>query len=120
MLALAKDLYRLTAERIDARELHKIYSPPRGESWASLKSLEKVIAEKEGETRARRLLSRLVAIYELRKQDAHLPSRDYDEALRMLGIDRDAAYVVQGFQLMEACVGAIWSIGDVIDEWDPE
>ena len=120
LLALSKDLYRLTGERFNAVELQKICPPPKGERWGSLKSLEKVIATKEGKEASKKLLSGLVSIYELRKQDAHLPSGDYTEAFELLRIDRDAPYVVQGFQLMGACVGSIWSIGDVIDRWDDD
>ncbi len=120
LLALSKDLYRLTGERFNAAALQKIYPPSKGERWGSLKSLEKVIASREGEDLSKKLLSGLVSIYELRKQDAHLPSNDYKNAYKLLRIDRDAPYVMQGFQLMDACVGSIWSIGDVIDRWDDD
>ncbi len=40
LYARAKDLARLTAERINAASLQKIVAPPKGQKWGSLKSLE--------------------------------------------------------------------------------
>ena len=74
--ALAKDLARLTADAIDTAAIQKMVTPPKGEKWGSLKSLEKLITQKVDPGRAHVLLVPLVGIYELRHADAHLPSSD--------------------------------------------
>lgn len=117
LFALAKDLARLTADSIDASALQEIVSPPKGTKWGSLKSLENVLASRIDPTRARSLLSPLVGIYELRHADAHLASKDSADALDLVLVDRSAPYVVQGYQMLHACVSAIFGICKVIETW---
>ena len=57
-------------------------------------------------------------VYELRLADAHLPSDDVDDAMRLIGVDEASAFVMQGYQLLHATVTAIYQIGTVIEtEW---
>jgi hypothetical protein len=49
-------------------------------------------------------------LYDLRLADAHLPSKDADEAVLRIGIDPSKPMVIQGFQLLDRCVGAIYAI----------
>jgi hypothetical protein len=97
---LAKDLARLVADRIDVNALHKIASPPSGEKWGSLKSLEKALATKMEPALAASLASPLFGIYELRLGDAHLPSSETDEALGKARVDQAVPFVEQGAQLI--------------------
>jgi hypothetical protein len=102
LLSLAKDLARLIADRIDVNTLRKIVSPPPGENWGSLKSLEKALAIKVPDERAKEIMSRLFGIYELRLGDAHLPSTEIDEALTKARVEQGAPLVLQGAQLIYA------------------
>jgi hypothetical protein len=101
VFALAKDVSRLIVEAIDIAELHRIAPPPKGGGGTgSMKSLERVLATIATPTEARDALTRLVGIYELRGADAHLPSTELDEAFALAGIDRSAAPLEQGLQLL--------------------
>ena len=116
LLALAKDLARITADDIDKRKLQAIVAPPKGECWGSLKSLEKVLATKIDPADARSMLGPLVGVYELRLADAHLPADDaVDDAMRLIGVDDASPFVVQGYQLLHAAGTAIYQIGAVIE-----
>ncbi len=112
--SLAKDLARLVADGIDAAAIQKVVLPPKGERWGSLKSLEKLVALKAGEEKARSLLGPLVGIYGLRHADAHLASRDIDEAFALARVDRAEPFVFQGYRLLHSCVSALYSILKVL------
>ena len=116
LCALAKDLVRLTADRIDAGAIQTLVRPPKGEEWRSLKSLEKLLATRMETAEAESLMIPLFGIYELRHVDAHLLAvDDVDQALRKLGVNQHEPFVVQGYQVLQACVSAIYAIGDVLD-----
>lgn len=110
--ALAKDLARLTADAIDSSALQKIVAPPLGTKWGSLKSLEHVVAVTAGVDRAHSLLGPLFGIYELRHADAHLPSGEIEKAVALVRVDRGAPFVIQGCQLLCACVSSLHAIAD--------
>lgn len=120
LLSLAKDLARLTADSFDAAAIQKRVKPPKGTEWGSLKSLENLLATQVGPERARAVMSSLFGVYELRLADAHLSSGELDEALEKVGVDKAAPYVVQGYQLMRACVGTIYAIIKIVDAWKAE
>ena len=115
LFALAKDVARITADDFDEGSLQAIVPPPKGERWRSLKSLEKALATKIDPDDARPILGPLVGVYELRLADAHLPSDEINDAMRLIGIDNASPVVVQGYQLLDATVTAIYHIGTVID-----
>jgi hypothetical protein len=114
LFALAKDLARLTADSIDASAIQRLVSPPKDTKWGSLKSLEKLLATRIDAGEAHAMMSPLFGIYELRQADAHLPSQESNEALDLVRVDQSAPYVIQGYQLLHACVNTIYSIYDVI------
>lgn len=120
LYALAKDLARLTADSFDAAAIQRIVKPPSGMKWGSLKSVENLLAARVGAEKASTTMAPLFGIYDLRLADAHLPSKDVDEALRRIGVDNSASLVVQGFQLLDACVGTLYAIVDVLKHWDGE
>jgi hypothetical protein len=117
LLALAKDLARLTADSIDVSALQKFVVPPKGRQWGSLKSLENLLATRIDPSRARAIMTPLVGIYELRHADAHLPGREIDEAFSMVKVDQNAPFVTQGCQLLNACVSSLCDICEVLEKW---
>jgi len=114
LLALAKDLARLTADRIDVDTLRLAAAPPINEKWGSLKSLEKAIGKLVAANEARALLAPLVGIYELRLGDAHLPSSKITEAFALLGLDSSAAPIEQGRFLLEVLVTTLKNLSNTI------
>lgn len=103
LLELAKDVARLTADRIDAEAL-KTFAPPTPamSGTGSLKSLERALARHEGAANARTLLGPLAGIYDLRVGAAHLPGSQIDDAFALMGIDRAAPPYRQAVQLLTA------------------
>jgi hypothetical protein len=101
VFALAKDISRVIVEAIETSELHRIAPPPKGGGGTgSMKSLERVLATITSPNAARDALTNLVGIYELRGADAHLPSAELDEAFTLAGVDKSAAPLEQGLQLL--------------------
>lgn len=120
LFALAKDVARLTADLIDAAEIHKHLSLPKKGRPGSLKSLERLIATKVGAEKARLYMGPLVGAYEMRHGDAHLPSSDIDDALDLVRVDPDSPFVVQGRQLLRWCVSSLWTTIQILREWNDE
>lgn len=115
VFALAKDISRLIVEAIDISELHKIAPPPKGGGGTgSMKSLERVLATIVSKTEAREALTKLVAIYELRGADAHLPSAALDEAFSLAGIDKSATPLEQGLQMLLRTMQMLVSLHDLL------
>ncbi len=116
LFELAKDLMRVTAEDMDAKQLKTLVDSAKDQDLGSLKSLETVLAIKIGPKKARSLLGPLVGVNKLRSADAHLKSSDLDEPMKLTGVDRTSPFVVQGRQLLCATVDAVEQIRIVIDE----
>ena len=114
LYGLAKDLVRVVVEHIDTAALHKLVAPPQGEKWGSLKSLEKVLATVTGEERAHAALAPLHGIYNLRLADAHVASKDLDEAYALAQVDRRLPFVMQGRDLLITCVTSLHMIADAL------
>jgi hypothetical protein len=115
LLALAKDLARLTADSFDIGLLHEIVPTQKGEKPGSLKSLECVLATLIGADKAHHLMGPLVGVYNLRLGDAHLPSSEIDKAHALAGLEADTSSLKQGFQLIMICVTVIFTIADIIN-----
>ncbi|WP_424957921.1 hypothetical protein [Hyphomicrobium sp. 1Nfss2.1] len=111
LLALAKDIARLTADRLDVGSLRKVIQPSADQTWRSLKHLQCALETVVPPTEAREIVSPLVGVYELRLGDAHLPASDFREALRLARVDPKAGAVEQGRQLLEGVVGALDRVG---------
>jgi hypothetical protein len=110
LYGLAKDLVRAVVEHVDTAALHKIVAPPEKEIWASLKSLERVLATVTGEKSARAALGPLHSIYNLRLADAHIVSKDIEEAYALAHVDRELPFVMQGRDLLITCVTSLRAI----------
>ena len=120
LFALAKDLARLTADSLDRGALHAYLRLPKGDALGSLKSLERLLATRTTPEHARALLTPLVGIYDLRLADAHLPTSEIADALRIARVDPDAPQVRQGWQLLNSCVSALYGILDELRAWPAE
>jgi len=114
LYGLAKDLVRAAVEHIDTKALHQIVAPPDKENWGSLKSLEKVLAMVIGEKSAHTALGPLHGIYNLRLADAHVASKDLDEAYALARVDRTLPFVMQGRDLLVTCVTSLHTIADAV------
>jgi hypothetical protein len=119
LYSLAKDLARLTADLIDVASIRRLLSLSKDDSTGSLKLMERLLATRIPPETARSLLTPLVGTYELRLADAHLPSEDIEHAYRLAGVDPKAPPVLQGVQLLESSVSAIYAIARTMVEWGP-
>lgn len=114
LLALAKDLARITADSIDVCALRKIVRPPAETTWRSLKHLENVLATKSDKKTARDALTPLVGIYELRLGDAHMPSSQISDAYHLVGIDVSGSTIEQAIQLLDGAVHSLRTVVSVL------
>lgn len=80
------------------------------EALGSLKSLEWLLGHFLPKAEARKLLTPLVGIYELRLSDAHLPPSEVAEAFSMAGIDRGLALIDQGKAMISSAAMAFEAI----------
>ncbi|MBW2044325.1 MAG: hypothetical protein JRI96_05490 [Deltaproteobacteria bacterium] len=80
---LSKELTRFIIERLNYALLKSLTSGMDKDA-GSIKRLEKVLYDNR--LKGRELLSPLVGVYELRKADAHLPAKDYKEAINLIDI----------------------------------
>lgn len=118
LFSLAKDIARIIADDIDVESLQKIATPPKGTKWGSIKTIENLLALKIPLEVARQITSPLVGVYELRHGDAHLPSSEIENAFNLIKIDRSLPSVIQGYQMLFACVDNLHVILSIIDKWD--
>ncbi len=118
LYALAKDVARITADSLDVTAIQSIVPPPNKTKWASLKSLENLLASKINPQEARSITTALVGAYELRHADAHLPGSNIDAAFSLIGIDHKLPTIVQAYQLLSSCVTSIWEIAKVLRRWN--
>ena len=107
LLALAKDIARVTADIIDKAALQTVVTPAKGENWGALKSLEKLLATKIDAGLARQMLSPLFGIYDLRLADAHPVSSKIDDAFTRARVNRLQPFVFQGLDLISSCVSTL-------------
>lgn len=118
LFSLAKDIARIIADDIDVESLQKIVTPPKGTKWGSIKTVENLLALKIPKEAARQITSPLVGVYELRHGDAHLPSSEIENAFTLINIDRGLPSVIQGYQMLFACVDNLYAILSIIDKWN--
>ena len=60
-----------------------------------------------------------MGVYELRLADAHLAGSEVHEAFKLARVDRSKPYVLQGFDLLDSCVSALYAILDVLIKAPP-
>jgi hypothetical protein len=118
LYALAKDIVRITIDRLDVTAMQGIVPPPKKTKWGSLKSLENLLASKIDPQVARSMTAALVGANELRHVDAHLPGSDIDTAFSLMGVDRSLPTIVQAYQLLNSCVDSIYGVAEVLGKWN--
>ena len=111
LLELAKDVARLTADRLDSAAL-QAFAPatPELKGTGSLKSLERALARHEGAARARLLVGPLAGIYDLRVGAAHLPGSQIDEAFALVGINPTTSNYEQSLQMVSSLAQTLEAI----------
>lgn len=118
LFSLAKDIARIIVDDIDIESVQKIATPPKNTKWGSLKMIENLLAIKIPSEDARKILSPIVGVYELRHGDAHLPSSDIENSFGLIQIDRSLPYITQGYQMIYACVDNLHMILRIIEKWN--
>jgi hypothetical protein len=118
LFALAKDIIRLTADRIDTEALQRVTPPPKGEKWGSLKSLEKYLATIIPAKDARELMTPLFGVYDLRIADSHLPPTEMKQAFEMARVNSDDTPLKQGFWLIASATSVLMDIAKILDSPD--
>lgn len=118
LFSLAKDMARIIVDDVDVESLQKIAIPPKNTKWGSNKTIENLLAMKIPSEEARKIMSPFVGVYELRHQDAHLPSSEIENSFKLIQIDRSLPSVIQGYQMIFACVDHLHVILRIIEKWD--
>jgi hypothetical protein len=118
LFSLAKDIARIIIDDIDIESLQKIVTPPKNTKWGSLKTVENLLALKIKQESARKILSPFVGVYELRHGDAHLPSSEIENSFKLIEIDRNQPTIIQGYQMIFACVENLHIILKTIRGWN--
>ena len=115
LLALAKELNRLLAERIDLDALRGPAGVAAKEKLRELKTLERLVAKSLGDTAARVAMAPLFGINDLRNADAHLGSSLVASGKERAKITApDTHPVEQGCQLLEAFVATVREVSEAI------
>ncbi len=113
MFSLCKDITRLIIERIDC-DLLKGIRPEEDKEIGSIKRLARLLNETGVD--GRKLTAPLVGIYDLRKEDAHLPPGHASESLSLLGIATSENFVDTGCQLIECVARSLTDIANTIED----
>ena len=120
LLALAKDITRLVADRLNVDLLHQLAPEAKRKKWGSLKSLEAVLSNVIEAEKARKLMGPLFGVYELRQGDAHLSGSKMQDAMNLLSVERDVHPIKQAFQIIHAVVVTLGNVGKVISQCETE
>lgn len=114
LLELAKDLARLTVESIDGKALSTITAPPEKMKAGSIKHLEKILAATVPQADAEQMTAVFVGINELRQADAHMPSADLDDSIKLAGIE-DLTIPLNGArQMLDLLVASLFRIAGTL------
>ncbi|WP_330083985.1 hypothetical protein [Methylocystis iwaonis] len=108
--ALAKDVVKLSIERINKKSLIDALGEKKSES-ATLKLLQRLLAKHTSEKYAYTRMTPLFGLYDLRGTDAHLASSDVDECYSRLGVDRKVPTVLQAADLLTSVAEAFGITG---------
>jgi hypothetical protein len=116
LYALAKDLDRLFADRIDASTLQRTaLNPLPNPPLKSLKALEEMVATLVTRPHARKLCAPLFGIRDLRLADAHPESGDDASALKRANVDPTAPLITQGRSMLIAFVVTVNEFAKVFE-----
>lgn len=112
LLQLAKDVIRVVTEDMDETAMNRVLGYPQP-ALKSLRAIEALLERTHRKEKVQAICTPLFGINKLRQADAHLPSRSLDESLAKAGIDQSLPPVLQGRDLLTACVTALWALGDM-------
>ena len=115
LFGLAKDVARLTADRLDTSLLWQVAPLEKTERRGSLKSLERALMTTVPDEQARDLMKVLFGVYDLRLADAHLPSTRVAEALARTGVAPHATVLKQGRALIKSAGKSLLAIALTLD-----
>lgn len=113
-LRLAKDLARVTADNIDVGSLREI-KPDAEPKLGSLKLLQAVLSDLIDPGEARKMLSVLVGVYDLRLSDAHPPSSAIEAAMDLAQVHRGQSWLRRGGNLIHNVVSALLRIAGAVE-----
>ena len=113
---LAKDLARLTADAICAKEIQELLIIPNGEKWGSLKTLQNFLIQKLDveESTAKQFMAPLFGIYDMRQVDAHLGDASKDDPYISLGVSRELEPLFRGREMLGRFVTTLCEIQKLI------
>lgn len=113
LLALAKDMVKLTIERIEKRQLLNVLQLQRSD-LGTLKLLEQIWAKHTDQKYAKASMAPLFGLYDLRLADAHLSASDLNDCYLRLGIDSSANLVSQAETLIKNVANTFGTAGTEI------
>jgi len=116
LLELAKDLARLTVERMDGTCLLAVVPTPGDMKPGSIKHLEAALAAHVSIDEARGLTAVFVGINELRQADAHLPASNLNDSLSLAGITDTGNSISEASQMLYTLVDSLFRIADAINK----
>ncbi|MFH2068272.1 MAG: hypothetical protein ABII89_02255 [Candidatus Omnitrophota bacterium] len=108
---LAKEMTKFIIERFDYNLLKSLTSN-LDKKTGSLKRLERILCDYE--LNGMKLVAPLVGIYELRKQDAHLSSDDFREALKLIEVDEDKNSLMIGENIILKVAEGLYIIAELL------
>ena len=114
-LRLAKEITRISIERLDKTALLNAAGDGVDKKLGTLKLLEKCIEPIAGTEAAHRILGPLVGIYDLRGADAHLPTQAIADAFLLAGVDQTAQPISQGMALIQNCATALNEVAELME-----
>lgn len=109
--ALCKDLTRFIIERLDVALLKKLVAGQG--NLGSLKLLERLLDNPGADGYS--VMGPLVACYDLRLADAHLPSADVDERLALLSVTPGMHCVEKGKRVIRSIADALAAINATLE-----
>ncbi len=109
--ALAKDMARYLVERFDVKVLREL-SECKDPEVKSLKLLSKAVdlSGADGDE----IVAPLFGANDLRHADAHLPSRDTDDALKAVGVSDTSNWVLAGKAMIQRVADALYQIANCL------
>lgn len=110
---LAKEMTRFIIERLNYNLLKSLTSNLENKT-GSLKRLESILCGHK--LKGEELVTPLVGIYELRKQDAHLPSQNFREALNLIEVNEDKNSIMVGKNMIFKVAERLYIIAQLLSE----
>jgi len=111
---LCKEITRFLIERLDIDLLKRVKDEK--DSLGSLKRLDRILTAVGYD--GQKLTGVLVGVYELRLADAHLPSGDIEDSMRLVGVDYDVEKFGAGKRLLQNINNALDAIKDALENGD--